>query len=291
MGTAPSIVGPRSAVTRQSSVTLTVELIEDPEGRASVRLYRAERVIAEARVRGDSAVELRDVPLKRGRNIIAATVVSAKGESARSADIVVDRDDAPPELAIGEPAAGSVINAPSVVVRGVSEPAAAVTVTGITRGQVSPVTVPATVAQDGSFEAMVELAVGPNRLSLRATDGAGNETVASLLLIGGDGRPEARLGLTSSLFYIRRLPQTVSLSVRVVDADGTAIATAPVVFSLSPPGQPTSTYRTTVAHGVATWPDVSLPQDGAQPGEGFATAQVTLPDGSILRAVASFEFR
>ncbi|MBA2488197.1 MAG: hypothetical protein H0V36_02595, partial [Chloroflexi bacterium] len=218
MGTAPSIVGPRSAVTRGSSVTLTVELIEDPEGRASVRLYRAERVIAEARVQGDSAVELRDVPLKRGRNIIAATVISAKGESARSADIVVDRDDAPPELAIGEPAAGSVVNASSVIVRGVSEPAAAVTVTGITRGQVSPVTVPATVAQDGSFEAMVELAVGPNRLTLRAIDGAGNETVASLLLIGGDGRAEARLGLTSSLFHIRRLPQTVSLSVRVVDA-------------------------------------------------------------------------
>jgi hypothetical protein len=79
--------------------------------------------------------------------------------------------------------------------------------------------------------------------------------------------------------------------VLVVDAEGVTVDDAEVVFSLSPPGLPTTTYRTVTVRGEASWLDVSIPRDGAVAGEGFATARVTLADGSLVDVVTTFAFR
>jgi hypothetical protein len=147
------------------------------------------------------------------------------------------------------------------------------------------------VAGDGSFRGEIGLGPGTNELTLRATDAAGNEDTAQLTVTRGEGVAEARLTLSQTDFAVRRLPGSISLRVLVMDAEGATVDGAEVVFSLSPPGLPTSTYRTVTTRGEASWLDVSMPRDGATPGDGFATARVTLADGSLVDVVAPFTFR
>ena len=73
----------------------------------------------------------------------------------------------------------------------------------------------------------------------------------------------------------------------VIDANGLAVDGAPVTFSLSPPGQPTSTYAATTEAGRASWIGVTL-SEGLQAGNGFVTARVTLADGSTIQKTAPF---
>ncbi|MGH8973823.1 MAG: hypothetical protein ACRD0C_11550, partial [Acidimicrobiia bacterium] len=81
-------------------------------------------------------------------------------------------DADPPALAVVSPADGLTTEAKSVTAKGKTEPGAALVV-GST---------PVAVAADGSWWTGLSLAVGENHFRFAATDGAGNTTVAEILV-------------------------------------------------------------------------------------------------------------
>lgn len=282
---APVIEGPQTALTREATWTLTITLPDPlPDRRGSVlRVYRNDRAIDERTLRRNPGARVAGIELRRGENRLAVSI----GDGTRSNEVVVTRDDVPPTLAIEQPLPGAVVNAPTTTVTGSAEAGAAISVRDVTTDR----SVEVAAGVDGTFEAAVALALGPNEIAVEARDAAGNVTAQTFTVVRGEGRPEARLHLSSTFFALRQLPTPLSLRVVVVDAEDQAVEGASVVFSLSPPGLPTSTYRTETVRGEASWLNVSLPRDGATPGEGYATVQVTLPDGTVLESVATFTFR
>ena len=286
---APSLAGAATAVTREGEWQVTALI---PGGvpdrrRSSLLVYRGDEVVAEARLgRGEEQV-IGNIPLRRGENRLSVSIRGPAGEGPPSPQLVVTRDDVAPEISIVDPASGAEVNAERVTVSGDTEAGSQLTLSNVTTDRSTS----AAVAGDGSFLGEIGLGPGTNELTLRATDAAGNEATAQLTVVRGEGVAEARLTLSQTDFAVRRLPGSISLRVLVTDAEGATVDGAEVVFSLSPPGLPTNTYRTVTTRGEASWLDVSMPRDGATPGDGFATARVTLADGSLLDVVAPFRFR
>jgi hypothetical protein len=81
----------------------------------------------------------------------------------------VRSDVTAPYLSIGEPAEGGIVRQSPLPVRGESEPDASLELNGR----------PLEVAADGRFEALFQPEPGPNQLTLKATDHAGNVTERS----------------------------------------------------------------------------------------------------------------
>lgn len=103
------------------------------------------------------------VGLIEGGNPISVVATDLAGNFAR-VDLTVYRDTIPPPLMVTEPVSGSWVNYPTVIVKGISEQGATVSV----GGQL------AIVQSDGSFEVPVALVEGSNLINLTATDMAGN---------------------------------------------------------------------------------------------------------------------
>lgn len=285
----PSLAGAATVVTRESDWQVTVSIPADvPERRRSQLLvYRGDEVVAEVPLRRAAELTIDEIPLRRGPNHLTVALRGPSGEGPRSPAVVVTRDDRVPEITVADPAPGTKVNAERITVAGETEAGAQLLLTNATTERSTS----ASVSSDGSFAGEIGLAVGPNELRLRATDAAGNVATTQLTVDRGEGVAQARLTLSETDFAVRKLPGSISLRVLVVDAQGATVDGAEVVFSLSPPGLPTTTYRTVTVRGEATWLDVSMPRDGATPGEGFATARVTLADGSPVDVVAPFTFR
>lgn len=286
---APTLEGAATAATRGQEWQITAAIPVDLPERRRTRLlvYRGDVVVAEAPVRSSAELTIEGIPLRRGENRLTATLRGPSGEGPPSGELVVTRDDSVPETTVSEPLPNAELKSERLAVVGISEPGAQLTLANSTNGQSSP----GAVSSDGSFETEILLALGSNELTLTATDAAGNVDTTQLTVVRLEGVPEARLTLSQTAFTVRRLPGSISLRVLVLDAEGATVDGADVVFSLSPPGLPTTTYRTVTVRGEASWLDVSMPRDGATAGDGFATARVTLGDGSVVSAVRPFDFR
>lgn len=282
---APIIEGAESVLTREATWTLTVTLPEPlSDRRGSVlRVYRNDRPIDERDLRRGPTARVAGIALRPGENRLSVSI----GDGTRSNEVAVTRDDVPPALSIDQPQDGGVVNAPSMTVTGTAEPGATLSVRDLTTER----SIEVGAAADGSFQARSPLELGPNEIVVEARDAAGNTTTQTFTVIRGEGKPEARLNLSATSFPLRHLPTPISLRVVVADADGLPVEGASVIFSLSPPGLPTSTYRTETVRGEASWLNVTLPREGAASGDGYATVQVTLANGTVIESVATFTFR
>jgi hypothetical protein len=252
-----------------------------------IRVFRNGRPAGQQRVGRDARFVIEDVALRRGRNRLTARVVAADGQSLDSTAVLVVVDDVPPRILIRQPPPGVVINAATAHVVGEAEDGARLTIANATGGH----TTTAVASEKGRFEADVRLAAGPNDLRIRAVDVAGNTATRNLRITRGEGAAKATLTLSRQRFRVEALPATLSVTVRVLDADGRLVDRAPVTFSISPPGLPTTTYRTVTDHGAASWPDIHLPADGAVTGEGLVTVLVELAEGGVIQGLAEFRFR
>ena len=285
---APVIEGAPTVLTRESRWILTVALPQSVTDRRFARLhvYRGDRLVAGRRLRSAERIRV-GVPLKRGANRLTAAISGPDGAGPRSTEVVVTRDDVAPRLSILGPPEGRVINGGTATISGTSEPGTTVTV----RNPGAQSSADALVGSSGTFELAVQLERGSNTIDVRSVDPAGNTASDTIFLTGGDGQPLAQLTMSTTFFKIARLPATISIQVTVIDADGAPVDGAPVVFSLSPPGLPASTYRSTTSDGAASWNNVTVPAEGATAGQGLATVQVTLDDGTIVRESVPFRFR
>lgn len=109
------------------------------------------------------------VPLVEGSNFITIVATDAAGNTTTTVRSGT-RDDVPPVLTLGGPADGSTTQATSVTVSGTVQDATPVAIT---------VNGTAVVVSSGSFSTSVALAVGPNTITVVATDAAGNATTVT----------------------------------------------------------------------------------------------------------------
>ena len=176
-----------------------------------------------------------------------------------------------------------------MTVRGTTDDASApVNVRNVQTSQLVKVT----PDSDGSFEAIVGLALGGDTVTVTSIDALGNKGSISLGLTRGDGSAHATVKVIPATVLIKDLPSKLDLRVSVDDGDGRPVDGAPVTFSVSQPGVTTATYDTTTTKdGVAELANVPLPKDGAVAGDGFVTAFVTLSDGTIVRSNFPLTFK
>jgi hypothetical protein len=280
----PRLITPAIAATAEPSWDLTVALPPDIVGRKGyrIRVYVDGERARQARVpRASGTFVVSDVPLERGWNVLTASLVGPLGEGPRSPAARVLYDAEPAPLTIESPRDGQVINAEVVVVRGTTQADSTITVRNERTGKVARAG-----TEDGDFK--IEVRMGPrvNWLSVEVIDPGGHKTTQRLRVKKGDGTLSARLTISAALISADALPRSVTLRVAVRDPDGRPINDAKVVFSISPPGLPTSTYEAVTTKGNAAWPVVIT--DQATAGDGLATVFVELKTGETLRDTVRF---
>ena len=226
---------------------------------------------------------MRDIPLQRGENRITAAFIGPGGEGPLSEPVTVTLDNVPPSIELSAPQNHAVINAESVDVQGVTEAGAKVTIrnishTGRRRWPRAPM---ARSTRWSTWPQGRTRSRCPPRMRWEPGDHRTDRHPRS-------GSAQAQLVLSPKKFRLHHLPATMDVQLVVVDADGRAADGAKVTFSLSPPGEPTSTYEETTEAGHASWLGVSLPKEGAIAGDGFVTALVELADGSTVQESAPF---
>jgi hypothetical protein len=141
------------------------------------------------------------VSLTPGSNEILVLATDTYGNvGVASAQLTLD--NRPPTLTVLQPAAGALINAASVQLRGqVSDD------NGV--AQVAVGGEQATINADGSFQAQVALAEGSNAIVLQAFDLVGNETDQTLTVVRFS-LPEVAITSPADLSYIAATTVTVS---------------------------------------------------------------------------------
>jgi hypothetical protein len=109
------------------------------------------------------------IALKEGLNEISVILVEDSGRVATTIhNVILDR--VPPRLEIGGPQAGAIVDARNVIVEGISEPGATVSVNGRT----------VIVNSDGAFADALSAAPGTLAITVVSRDRAGNETTQAL---------------------------------------------------------------------------------------------------------------
>ena len=143
------------------------------------------------------------------------------------------------------------------------------------RNATNKATASATADAKGAFSVAVPIVIGPNSLTLTATDPAGNVGSAPLAVIGGKGHLRVVLTPTASRISAARLPAAMVLTATALDPDGNPLPDIPVAFTLTLPGLPpfSADGLQTDASGRASFRQI-IPA-GTGVGTGSATAQIS----------------
>ena len=286
----PAIAAPDAAIiaTRTWTASVTVPDPGVPLRSLDLVVYRNGRAVLTQRLRNNPQVNVKNIPLKRGLNKISVALANAGGEGPHSAAVAITVDDQAPTIMIKSPHDGDVLNATSVTVRGTTDdPGSPVVVRNVQLGQ----SIKVTAANDGTFQADVDLEIGPDTVTVSSVDALGNKSLTTLDLNRGDGSAHATLTVTPEAVRLKDLPAKLDIRVVVDDGNGRPVDGAMVTFNVSQPGETTATYDTTTKDGVAEMTNVPLASDGAVAGDGFVGALVTLADGTFTRANVPLTFK
>jgi hypothetical protein len=286
---APALNPPEQALVTSASIDVTGTLPGGlpRDGSHRLRIYINGDLVRERRLPRRDAFRVDSVPLRQGENAVQAAIVGPGGESLHSAPVAVSRDDVAPVIRLMEPRDGATIHSDTQLLRGRSEAGAALEISNRATSQTWEVIADA----DGRFEVALSLALGRNRIAVHARDEAGNRSRASIDVVREEGVAAVDLSLSRDTLAMDALPTALNLTARITDELGAAVDGAEVTFSISPPGQSTTTYRTTSSNGVAVWRAVRVPREGTASGPGFATVLVALPSGRTLQGSARFTIR
>ena len=280
----PHLVTPANAYTNQPAFDVSGYAPASEVGsQYSVRIYVNGQAAGEQQMGPTADFTVPAVPIPLGRSSVTATIVGPGGESEQSAPVSVVFDNVPPAIILNAPTDGTVVTGGSVTVAGRTQVGATVTVRNDTTGQTAT-----RAATKGDFSISVPVGAGTNRLTITATDQAGNISTKTLSVVGGTGRTTLSLHLSNARIALATLPKSISMSVTVLDQQGAPVKDAQAGFTLQVPGLAPVTFdATTGADGRATW-TTTLPKEGVVTGNALVTVLVTLPDGSQLTKTASF---
>ncbi len=286
---APRLDPPLTAFTSVATMDVTGRLPSGVAGTedATIRVYVNGKFAAATPVPSTTDFRVADVPLADGRNDLSATILTAAGESEPSDPVSVIFLNGPPPITLTTPRNGAAVATATVSVRGTTRSAARVTIRNGTTG--GSTTVVATA--QGAFAIEVGLADGLNVLTVTAVDQAGNSASTTVRVTRGSGALTARLTLSWYSMSARRLPEPLTMTVKVLDASGNPVADGTLAtFTVSPPGQPTSVSAPIPTRtGVAAW-KLTIPStsNATLPASGFITVNVQLADGRTVSASAAF---
>ncbi len=272
---APSIASPVEPYTNTESVDLLVSV---PKAVAGDPAYRIRVYFA---LEGQQAVPIQEAPVAaRGQTIIpvtltdgvndfSVTLVGPGGESEVSAVVRYVLDTKEPGIKLAAPRDGATVNRKAVEIEGRSQARSTMIARNITTGD----SIAGTADANGRFTLSLPIAMGGNRISITATDPAGNGNQLEFKVTRGSGKLRALLGASSYSIKQSALPESIRLSVTVDDPDGKPLKGAAVTFTLSIPGIQTVTAEaTTDANGRAEF-QTTIPS-GADIGRGGAAVFV-----------------
>lgn len=209
------------------------------------------------------------VELTDGINDFTVTLVGPGGESDRSPVVRYVLDTKKPGITLTAPKDGATVNRKAVSIEGRSQARSTLMARNATTGE----SIVGTADVDGRFVLSLPIAMGGNRITITATDPAGNVGEKKLTVTRGSGRLRASLSASSYAIKRSALPEPIRLTVTVDDPDGKPLKDARVTFTLSIPGVKTVTGEArTDANGRATFA-TTIPK-GADVGEGGAGAFV-----------------
>ena len=133
---------------------------------AVVTLYLNGQKVADQIVGNDGQFVFNDADLKEGLNSFTAKQAIDTSESPESSTENIQLDLTPPKLTVDKPADGSSSSAQYVYVSGKAEVGSYVMINDHQ----------AVVAQDGTYNGVAQLQSGDNKITITATDGAGNKS-------------------------------------------------------------------------------------------------------------------
>jgi hypothetical protein len=287
----PAFLAPASTLVNRKRVPLRVH-VPDPgvawDG-LELRVFRGgsevlRQPIGPEDLNGKGRISLAGIPLKSGSNRLSVALANAGGLGPVSEPLTMRVDDRPPKLRVTAPKSGVAINAGTVTVEGRTVPGIRVIVRNMTTDQ----KVAAFADGQGRFSAKIGLKRGRATIKVVVSDAAGNQNPKQIVIVRGNGKPQARLTLSRTTFKRAALPRTMDATVSVLDADGRPVKGAQVVFSFAPSGPPARLKpMTTTKLGTARWSGIRLTTDVVV-GDGLVTVRVTLPDGRELTSTKHF---
>lgn len=272
---APSIVSPSEPYTNQTSVDLVVtvdpDLAGDPDHALAVYLTlegQQPAQIDEVQLAPGPQTVI-PVDLTDGVNDFSVVVIGPGGRSDPSPVVRYVLDTEPPGILIESPKDGATVNRAAVEITGRSQGRTAL----LARNEDTGDSIGATADANGRFVLALPLRPGANRITIGATDPAGNTNGIEFRVARGEGRLVASLSASTYRLERSKLPAEIRLTATVDDPDGRPLAGAEVTFTLSVPGVPTITgSATTDDQGIATF-STTVPA-GADPGGGSAAVLV-----------------
>jgi hypothetical protein len=226
------------------------------------------------------------VVLEKGINDFAATIVGPSGGSEASPTIRYVYDKSKPSIKISSPKDDAKVNRKAVEIKGTTQSRA----TLIARNESNDASVSGQAEADGTFTLSLPIRAGTNRITITATDPAGNVGEKELRVRRGSGKLVVALSASDYRFSRKRLPDPIRLTATVTDPDGNRLEGAQVTFTLSVPGIAVITREaTTDGNGRASF-ETTIPKR-ADIGQGLAAVLVDTDDFGSLddRAVISIE--
>jgi hypothetical protein len=279
----PNLSAPQQADTNEPTVTLTGSVPPEVTGKEefTISLYQTlkgrppARILEGFPVPSTPMFTIQNVKLQKGSNAFTVTLVGPGGESAPSKPVVYVLDQTPPKVTITSPAKDKTVNAATVTIAGKTQARSAL----LAHNADNMVNVAGTAADDGSFSLKVPIALGPNGITLKVTDPAGNSTSQVLSVRRGNGRLAVTLKASAYQINVTTSHSGFTLTATVTDPDGHPLENASVTFTLSVPGvQPIVGTALTDGTGTATFrtriPKTQLP-GGTRRYTAPATALVT----------------
>ncbi|MEE9150489.1 MAG: Ig-like domain-containing protein, partial [Thermoplasmata archaeon] len=171
--TAPPVTQPNiPALT--SSTSHTISGTTDPNAMVEVLIDDFVVATVTADTAGDYSV---DISLSEGQNDIVIRITDEAGNVAETSPLTVERDTAPPTTPVFDDLPAKVTKS-SLTITGDTEPGATVEILVD-----DVVAAEGTADANGDFSIKITLEKGENQIRARATDGAGNTAVSSLLTV------------------------------------------------------------------------------------------------------------
>jgi len=290
---APTLTPPVQPETNEATVEVSGTIPAAIVGKTdfSINLYLTVKGQPPARVLQGVPVPLTptftisNVKLLKGTNNFTATLKGPGGESGPSKPIAYVLDQTPPAITVTSPAKDATVNGPVATITGKTQARSAL----LAHNADNLVNVAGSAAVDGSFTIKVPIAPGPNGITLKATDPAGNSTSVVVSVRRGNGKLTVSLTPSAYRVKVTTAHSGFTLTAVVTDPDGHPRENVSVTFTLSVPGvQPITGTADTDGTGSATFrtaiPKTQLPHNpytapatALATSDAFGSAQTQVP--------------
>lgn len=269
-------------------VTVPAELVADDVHRIRILQQLKDQspvAIGEFPI-GETQRMIIPVELEKGINDFSALIVGPSGASEASPTVRYVYDKSKPSIKIKSPKDNAKVNRKSVEIKGTTQARA----TLIARNESNDASVSGQAEADGTFSLTLALRPGTNRITITATDPAGNVGTKEFKVRRGSGKLTVALSASDYRFSRKRLPDPIRLTATVTDPDGNRLEGAHVTFTLSVPGIAVITREGTTDRNGRVSLETTIPKR-ADIGQGLAAVLVETDEfGSVDdRAVISIE--